>query len=99
MKGVYSEFVRPVLVVFGALTLISVASSELDAAIFRWAGYGADSTDTEARRSGLALHTDAETVCQYLASAWGGITPRLDAAGYHMCRKLAESLPIAEEDA
>ena len=44
-----------------------------------------DSTDGS-ERSGLALHTDAKTGCQYLSTAQGGITPRLDSNGKHVCK-------------
>lgn len=45
-----------------------------------------DATDPPGGRSGMGLHTDHETGCQYLSRS--GITPRLDAAGQHMgCRR------------
>ena len=90
MKGMYDNLVRPILVVFGILTLSSIAGAEIDAAIFKWSGYGADSTDTEDHRSGMALFTDAGTGCQYLASPWGGITPRMGASGKHVCPEADE---------
>ena len=50
-------------------------------------GVGMDDTDVSAtKRSGMRLHTDALTGCQYLAANGGGITPRLDASGKHICR-------------
>lgn len=46
-----------------------------------------DSTDSEDKRSGMSLHTDNATGCQYLSAAWGGLTPRLTPDGQHMgCR-------------
>lgn len=45
---------------------------------------GYDSTDGEAR-SGMRLHTDALTGCQYLSNPQGGITPRLNQNGQHLC--------------
>lgn len=45
---------------------------------------GRDSTDGE-RRSGMSLHVDAMTGCHYLASQYGGMTPRLDERGRHVC--------------
>jgi hypothetical protein len=46
---------------------------------------------TDARRldrSGMSLHTDHETGCQYLSALLGGITPRLAPDGSHMgCRR------------
>lgn len=57
------------------------------AAMMGWAidyfRIGYDSTDGE-ERSGLGLHTDAMTGCQYLSRS-GGLTPRLDAKGNHIC--------------
>ena len=45
---------------------------------------GRDDTDGESR-SGLRLRTDARTGCQYLESTSGGLTPRLDRGGQHIC--------------
>ena len=45
---------------------------------------GRDDTDGESR-SGLNLRTDARTGCQYLESMGGGLTPRLDRNGRHIC--------------
>lgn len=45
-----------------------------------------DSTDiSRTDRSGLKLHTDAMTGCQYLSTSGGGITPRLDSQGKQIC--------------
>ena len=41
-------------------------------------GFGdRDDTDTETKRSGVALVTDYGTGRQYLMTFWGGLTPRL----------------------
>ena len=32
-------------------------------------------------RSGLRVHTDHKTGCQYLSAVFGGVTPRVDLAG------------------
>lgn len=49
-------------------------------------GYGMDNSDASAwNRSGLKLHTDHLTGCQYLQAPNGGLTPRLDASGGHIC--------------
>jgi hypothetical protein len=45
---------------------------------------GWDSTDGESR-SGLDLHTDNLTGCQYLSSPRGGLVPRVDKEGTHIC--------------
>lgn len=45
---------------------------------------GWDSTDGESR-SGLDLHTDNLTGCQYLSSPRGGLVPRVDKVGTHIC--------------
>lgn len=44
----------------------------------------ADETDSPDKRSGVRLITDYGTGCQYLQR--GGITPRLDADGNHICK-------------
>lgn len=49
--------------------------------------YGYDDTDGKAR-SGMTLHTDHKTGCQYLGGLAGGITPRLGVEGQHLgCRQ------------
>ncbi|MBC9176786.1 hypothetical protein [Pseudoroseomonas ludipueritiae] len=46
-----------------------------------------DDTDSPSARSGLALHTDHRTGCQYLSALFGGVTPRLDGQGKQVgCR-------------
>lgn len=47
---------------------------------------GWDSTDGESR-SGLGLHTDNLTGCQYLSSPRGGLVPRSDKNGTHICNQ------------
>lgn len=47
---------------------------------------GWDSTDGESR-SGLGLHTDNFTGCQYLSSPHGGLVPRFDSTGKHICNR------------
>lgn len=54
------------------------------AVIGRVFGIGYDDTDKPPHRSGLAIKTDHGTGLQYLTTAKGGITPRLDAQGNHM---------------
>jgi hypothetical protein len=40
-------------------------------------GLGTDATDKDAwNRSGMRLHTDAETGIEYLSTSGGGLTPR-----------------------
>lgn len=77
---------RSILVFVGALTLMWFVMKEMDAAMFAQWGLGRDATDGK-ERSGLALKTDAMTGCQYLASPWGGITPRLDRFGKQICEE------------
>lgn len=47
--------------------------------------YDHDSTDNGDKRSGLILSIDAFTGCHYLSTGRGGITPRLNKAGRHIC--------------
>lgn len=44
-----------------------------------------DSTDRPGGRSGMILHVDHLTGCHYLARVFGGLVPRLDADGNHIC--------------
>lgn len=44
-----------------------------------------DDTDSPTRRSGIALRIDNLTGCQYLEGARGGLTPRTDPSGNHIC--------------
>lgn len=48
-----------------------------------------DDTDNKltGERSNMRILIDHGTGCQYLQTAGGGITPRLDAKGAHMCVK------------
>lgn len=48
-------------------------------------GTNHDSTDGPGQHSGVELHTDHLTGCQYVATAGGGIYPRLDQTGKPMC--------------
>jgi hypothetical protein len=44
-----------------------------------------DSTDPPNERSGLILRIDHMTGCHYIGTPFGGITPRLDSDGQHIC--------------
>ncbi|EEO3128349.1 hypothetical protein ABDJ17_003558 [Salmonella enterica] len=46
-------------------------------------GVTRDATDGDSP-SNLRLYTDAQTGCQYLGNG-NGLTPRMDAQGYHVC--------------
>ena len=46
-----------------------------------------DATDPPNGRSNLHLLVDHETGCHYLRAKGGGITPRLNANGKHICEK------------
>lgn len=52
-----------------------------------------DSTDQPNKRSGLVLSIDALTQCQYLSKPFGGLTPRLDADGTHICYPTENQTP------
>lgn len=56
--------------------------------IFFWPA-DRDDTDPPEGRSGLALYVDDRTGCHYLGAPMGGITPRLDAEGSHICEGTA----------
>lgn len=54
--------------------------------LFVMGHYDYDNTDTaDGTRSGMKLRTDHQTKCQYLETDHGGITPRLNSRGEHMC--------------
>lgn len=80
---VLSQSITIGLLKFGAIMGVGILAAGfiLDAAIER----PTDSTDSTEARSGMGLHTDALTGCQYLSTPKGGITPRLDASGRHLC--------------
>lgn len=44
-----------------------------------------DSDLSRFKRSGLKLHTDYKTGCQYFSSSRGGVYPRLDRNGKQIC--------------
>ncbi len=62
------------LSVFGAFSLVAVVADQGPK----------DNTDPPHGRSGMRLHADNLTGCQYLSIPGGGITPRLTADGRHM---------------
>ena len=72
------------------LALIWIVAAGVAVAVLgRW--QPTDSTDiSRSQRSGLKLHTDAMTGCQYLSTSGGGITPRLDSQGRQICNEPAE---------
>lgn len=79
------KFLQTLCTVVGMVTLLYLGFAEADRALFGVWGYGADSSDAKDKRSGMAIHLDSKTGCHYLASPWGGLTPRLDGAGKHIC--------------
>jgi len=48
---------------------------------------GSDDTDPPNGRSDLIVFTDHRTGCQYLSSKRGGLTPRFDSNGKHICTR------------
>jgi hypothetical protein len=68
----YANEWRTVLALLGAFVLVASCATPKD------------DTDPPHSRSGLALHTDHLTGCQYLAKPLGGITPRVDGKGRHL---------------
>ena len=52
-----------------------------------WATGGMDKDSTDgAKRSNMSLRIDAMTGCHYLEGRKGGMTPRLDINGKHICQ-------------
>lgn len=69
-------------VIISLLILVSIA--------IQFTGGGFDRDDTDgSERSGLKLHTDHGTGCQYVSTPGGGITPRMSVDGttHHGCRE------------
>ena len=66
---------KKISIIIGIILLASIHMSPInDTDINRW------------NRSGMQLYTDSLTGCQYLeAGMIGGITPRLDRDGKHIC--------------
>lgn len=81
MRLATHKAVAGIVVIVGAIVVIVGAIAAL-------ANYALpfDDTDPPDGRSGLMPHTDALTGCQYLAVRGGGITPRPDSNGKHICK-------------
>ncbi len=65
-----------IVVCAGLLATIMVDSLRVDQ----------NDTDGENERSGLQLYFDHGTGCQYVGTPEGGLTPRMDHRGEHVCR-------------
>lgn len=55
--------------------------------LWPWASLERDDTDPPNGRSGMHLYRDHATGCEYVGGKNGGITPRIDNQGHHMCQK------------
>lgn len=76
-KGINSSFERIMWVLFFASVTVTGMARCTTAT---------DSTDAgPSQRSGMNLRIDYGTGCQYLETSRGGITPRLDDRGNHIC--------------
>lgn len=72
--------------------LIGVGSvAVINYIIGHYTDIGRDDTDPPNGRSDMKILTDHETGCQYLAGARGGLTPRLDERGRHICKQGREA--------
>jgi len=69
------------VILYGVIALWAFAFLATVASAF---GYGRDATDGDSR-SGMRLHTDAETGCQYLSTG-DGLTPRMRNNHHMGCR-------------
>lgn len=76
--NVYKEIKRDVVWIIAFVFLLTL--------VLNFFKVGWDSTDGESR-SGLGLHTDNLTGCQYLSSPHGGLVPRFGNDGVHLCNK------------
>lgn len=65
--------------------LVTAAGAALESIDWR----DADDCDASvSERCGMKPRVDALTGCEYLETAGGGITPRLDASGAQVCRRV-----------
>lgn len=80
---VYNQFKKDINQFFWIFVVVLLVISVLK----DWFNYGYDDTDDyeNSVRSGLHLRVDHGTGCQYLETTGGGITPRLDFDGRHIC--------------
>jgi hypothetical protein len=65
------------------VALMSAAVGALIVALLA-GDFGAGAKTANSHLSGVRVHTDIETWCQYLQGG-SALTPRLDASGRHMC--------------
>jgi len=66
---------------------IIVMSMMLMMSIFKYAPYDTTDDELNGKISGMSLHTDNLTGCQYLSKLLGDLTPRIDGEGNHIgCR-------------
>ena len=76
---------RGLAMILGVILFLAVAYTNINAPY--------DSTDNAPERSGLVLHTDNLTGCQYLSRPGlfsTTLTPRLDTDGLPMCRRIKQ---------
>lgn len=74
----YKAFKRDLLFALVVFSLFQFLYSLTD--------FGKDDTDPPEGRSGLAPRVDYKTGCQYLESSSGGLTPRMQKDGTHLCQ-------------
>lgn len=65
------------------LAIVFLVSLLLGEWLDQYAPY--DSTDNPPNRSGMEIHVDHLTGCEYLEGGLGGLTPRLNRNGKPMC--------------
>ena len=76
------------LLLWAAGAALAYGLSELARGVF---GLGLDATDAGTwNRSGLRLHMDYGTGCQYVSTAGGGLSPRINADGSPICGGAAQ---------
>lgn len=82
-----TAFLRQALIWIGLATVLQVGAVAIDRVIFPLINMTGDDTDSASERSGLGLRTDHGTGCQWLESRFGGLAPRVDATGRHICKR------------
>ena len=82
-----TAIIRQLLLALGLFVALQALATVGDRALFDLLHTGGDDTDGAGVRSGLGLRLDHGTGCQYLESRYGGLTPRLDNTGRHICKR------------
>ena len=79
----YSIYIAAKMIIMKCLKWVCIVTIIQLLVHYALGTFDADSTDGDTP-SGMGLHTDAQTGCQYLSTASGGIISRTDNQGKHV---------------